>query len=293
MKRTVFRNRWLPYALVAPQVAITVVFFFWPALDSLRLSLYRASPFGDRLIFVGLWNFERLFNDGAYLRSAFTSFVFAFFVTFVGLALALLLASLANAKIRGLAVYRSLLLWPYGIAPAVAGIIWLFIFHPSAGVLPYVLAFVTSYQFNWFLKGWVALALVIAAAIWKQFGYNLAFYLAGLQAIPGSVLEAASVDGAGPVRRFFAISFPLLSPVTFFLFTLNMTFSFFDTFGIVHAVTQGGPGDATSLLVYKAWKDGFEGLQLGLSAAQSVILMLVVITLTAFQFRYAEKRVTY
>lgn len=293
MKRTVFRNRWLPYALVAPQVAITLVFFFWPAFDSLRLSLYRASPFGDRLIYVGLANFERLLADGAYLRSALASFIFSFFVTFVGLSLALLLAALANAKIRGLAVYRSLLLWPYGIAPAVAGIIWLFIFHPSYGVLPYVLSFVTAYQFNWFLKGWVAMTLIIVAAIWKQFGYNLAFYLAGLQAIESSVLEAASVDGAGPIRRFRAITFPLLSPVTFFLFTLNMTFAFFDTFGLVHSVTQGGPGDATSILVYRAWKDGFEGLQLGLSAAQSVILMIVVILLTAFQFRYAEKKVTY
>jgi sn-glycerol 3-phosphate transport system permease protein len=214
-------------------------------------------------------------------------------VTLVGLALALLLAALANAKIRGLAVYRSLLLWPYGIAPAIAGIIWLFIFHPSYGVLPYVLSFVTAYQFNWFLKGWVAMTLIIVAAIWKQFGYNLAFYLAGLQAIETAVLEAASVDGAGPVRRFFAITLPLLSPVTFFLFTLNMTFSFFDTFGLVHSVTQGGPGDATSILVYRAWKDGFEGLQLGYSAAQSVILMAVVILLTALQFRYAEKKVTY
>jgi len=293
MKRTVFRNRWLPYALVAPQVAITLVFFFWPAFDSLRLSLYRASPFGDRLIFVGLGNFQRLFGDPAYLRSAITSVLFSFFVTFIGLALALLLASLANAKIRGLAVYRSFLLWPYGIAPAIAGIIWLFIFHPSYGGLSYLLSFVTAYQFNWFLKGWVAMALIIVAAVWKQFGYNLAFYLAGLQGIESSVLEAASVDGAGPIRRFFAITFPLLSPVTFFLFTLNMTFSFFDTFGLIHSVTQGGPGDATSLLVYKAWKDGFEGLQLGLSAAQSVILMVVVIALTAFQFRYAEKRVTY
>ncbi|MBI2494304.1 MAG: ABC transporter permease subunit [Candidatus Rokubacteria bacterium] len=293
MKRTVFPNRWLPYALVAPQVAITLGFFFWPAFDSLRLSLYRASPFGDRIMWVGLWNFERLAGDEAYLRSALTSFVFSFVVTLVGLALALLLASLANAKIRGLTVYRSLLLWPYGIAPAVAGIIWLFIFHPSYGILPYLLAFVTAYQFNWFLKGWVALALVIVAAIWKQFGYNLAFYLAGLQAIETAVLEAASVDGAGPIRRFFAITFPLLSPVTFFLFTLNMTFAFFDTFGLIHSVTQGGPGDATSILVYRAWKDGFEGLQLGLSAAQSVILMALVIGLTALQFRYAEKRVTY
>jgi len=293
MKRTVFRNRWLPYALVAPQLAVTIAFFFWPAFDSLRLSLYRASPFGDRLIFIGLGNFQRLLADPAYFRSVATSFVFSALVTFVGLAVALLLASLANAKIRGLAIYRTLLLWPYGIAPAVAGVIWMFVFHPSFGVLPYLLSFVTAYQFNWFLKGWVALVLIVVAAIWKQFGYNLAFYLAGLQAIPGSVLEAASVDGAGPIRRFFAITFPLLSPVTFFLFTLNMTFSFFDTFGLVHAVTQGGPGDATSILVFRAWKDGFEGLQLGYSAAQSVILMLLVIALTAAQFRFAEKKVTY
>ena len=293
MKRTVFPNRWLPYALVAPQLAVTIAFFFWPAFDSLRLSLYRASPFGDRLIFIGLGNFERLLSDPAYFRSAATSLLFSALVTVMGLAVALLLAALANAKIRGLAIYRTLLLWPYGIAPAIAGVIWLFVFHPSFGVLPYLLSFVTSYQFNWFLKGWVALVLIVAAAIWKQFGYNLAFYLAGLQAIPGSVLEAASVDGAGPIRRFFAITFPLLSPVTFFLFTLNMTFSFFETFGLVHAVTQGGPGDATSILVFRAWKDGFDGLQLGYSAAQSVILMLLVIALTAAQFRFAEKKVTY
>jgi sn-glycerol 3-phosphate transport system permease protein len=293
MKRTVFPNRWLPYALVAPQLIVTIVFFFWPAFDSLRLSLYRASPFGDRLIFIGAGNFQRLLSDPAYFRSVATSFLFSAMVTVAGLAFALLLASFANAKIRGLALYRTLLLWPYGIAPAVAGVIWMFIFHPSFGVLPYLLSFVTTYQFNWFLKGWVALVLIVVAAIYKQFGYNLAFYLAGLQAIPGSVLEAASVDGAGPIRRFFAITFPLLSPVTFFLFTLNMTFSFFDTFGLVHAVTQGGPGDATSILVFRAWKDGFEGLQLGYSAAQSVILMLLVIALTAVQFRFAEKKVTY
>ncbi len=293
MKRAVFRDRWLPYALVAPQVAITVVFFFWPALDSLRLSLYRSSPFGDRLIYVGLANFERLFADPAYLRSAVTTFIFSFCVTVLGMGIALLLAALANARIRGLAVYRTLLLWPYGIAPAIAGIIWLFIFHPSYGILPYLLSFVTDYQFNWFLKGWVAMVLITVAAIWKQFGYNLAFYLAGLQGVPASVLEAASVDGAGPIRRFFSMTFPLLSPVTFFLFTLNMTFAFFETFGLVHSVTQGGPGDATAIMVYKAWKDGFQGLQIGLSAAQSVVLMAVVILLTAVQFRYAEKKVVY
>lgn len=293
MKRTVFPNRWLPYALVAPQLAVTIVFFFWPAFDSLRLSLFRASPFGDRLIFIGLGNFERLLTDASYFRSVATSFVFSGLVTVMGLAVALFLAALANAKIRGLAIYRALLLWPYGIAPAIAGVIWLFVFHPSFGVLPYLLSFVTEYQFNWFLKGWVALVLIVVAAIWKQFGYNLAFYLAGLQAIPAAVLEAASVDGAGPIRRFFAITLPLLSPVTFFLFTLNMTFSFFETFGLVHAVTQGGPGDATSILVFRAWKDGFEGLQLGYSAAQSVLLMLLVVALTAVQFRFAEKKVTY
>jgi sn-glycerol 3-phosphate transport system permease protein len=293
VKRTVFRNRALPYLLLAPQFAIILAFFYWPAVDSLRLSFYRASPFGDRLIFAGLDNFARLFRDDAYLRSAVTSVVFAGCVTIAGLAISLFLATLANARIRGLALYRSLLLWPYGIAPAVAGVMWLFIFHPSYGILPYLLSFVTTYPFNWLLEGWVALALIIVTAIWKQFGYNLAFYLAGLQSIPASLLEAASVDGAGAVRRFFAITFPLLSPVTFFLFTLNMTFAFFDSFGIVHAVTQGGPGDATSLLVYKAWKDGFHGLQLGFSAAQSVILMLLVIALTALQFRFAEKKVTY
>src|SRR5258708_8378472 len=253
MKRSVFPNRWLPYALVGPQVIITLVFFFWPAFDSLRLSLYRASPFGDRLIYVGLTNVERLFRDDAYLRSALPSFAFSFAVTFVGLALALLLASVANARVRGLAVYRSVLLWRYGIAPAIAGIIWLFVFHPSYGILPWLLSFVTAYQFNWFLEGWVAMMLLIVAAIWKQFGYNLAFYLAGLQAIETSVLEAASVDGAGPIRRFFAITFPLLSPVTFFLFTLNMTFSFFSTFALVHAGTRAGPGDATSLPVSLPW----------------------------------------
>ena len=201
MKRTVFRNRWLPYALVAPQMAVTIVFFFWPAFDSLRLSLYRASPFGDRMIFIGAANFERLLSDPAYFRSVATSFLFSALVTVAGLAVALLLASLANAKIRGLAIYRTLLLWPYGIAPAIAGVVWMFVFHPSFGILPYLLSFVTAYQCDSFLKGLVALVLIVVAAIYKQFGYNLAFYLAGLQAVPGSVLEAASVDGAGPIRR--------------------------------------------------------------------------------------------
>ncbi|MBI4392083.1 MAG: ABC transporter permease subunit [candidate division NC10 bacterium] len=293
MKRTVFRNPWLPYALVLPQVVVTIVFFFWPAFVSLRLSFFKSSPFGDRQIFVGLENFQRLFTSPEYLRSVINSFLFSAAVTGIGLTVSLVLAALANQKIRGLGFYRTMLLWPYGIAPAVSGIIWLFIFHPSYGILPYLLSFVLAYEFNWLLKGWVAMLLIIGASVWKQLGYNLAFFLAGLQAIPDSVIEAASVDGAGPFRRFVAIIFPLLSPVTFFLLILNMTFSFFDTFGLIHAVTQGGPGDATSIMVYKAYTDGFVHLQLGSSAAQSVVLMIVVVGLTALQFRYTEKRVVY
>ncbi len=293
MKRTVFKNPWLPYLLVLPQVVVTILFFFWPALESLRLSFFLSSPFGGRSIYVGLQNFRDLFVSSAYLQSIIVSFVFAGAVTVLGLSLSLFLAVLANAKIRGLAIYRTLLLWPYGIAPAVAGIVWLFIFQPSYGILPYLLSFLTAYQFNWLLKGWVAMVLIVLAAIWKQLGYNLAFFLAGLQGVPTAVVEAASVDGAGRIRQFFSVIFPLLSPTTFFLLMLNMTFAFFDTFGLIDAVTQGGPGTATTIMVYKVYQDGFVGLNLGSSSAQSVVLMTVVILLTMLQFRYTEKRVFY
>lgn len=293
MQRTVFRNRWLPYLLVFPQLAVTVLFFFWPALKSLQLSLYRVSPFGDSMTFVGLANFAKLLGDAEYYRSVLNSFVFAGGVTVLSVAGSLLMAALATQKIRGLAAYRTLLLWPYGIAPAVAGIIFLFIFHPTYGILPYFLSFVTDYEFNWLLKGWVAMTLVIVATSWTHLGYNIAFYVAGLLAIPGSVLEAADVDGAGPLRRFASIVFPLVSPITFYLVTLNMVFAFFESFGVIDAVTKGGPGDATMIMVYKLYKDGFIGLNLGSSGAQSVILMALVIGLTMLQFRYAEKKVTY
>jgi sn-glycerol 3-phosphate transport system permease protein len=219
--------------------------------------------------------------------------VFSGGVTVFSVAAGLVVATLANQKIRGLGLYRTALLWPYGIAPAVAGIIFLFIFHPAYGVLPYFLSFVTTYEFNWLLKGWVAMMLVIAATAWTHLGYNIAFFLAGLQAIPESVMEAASVDGAGPLRKFTAIIVPLISPVTFYLVVVNMVASFFGSFGVIHAVTHGGPGGATEIMVYKAWKDGFIGLNLGSSAAQSVILMAVVIGLTMVQFRFVEKKVTY
>src|SRR5262245_32542704 len=274
-------------------MAVTVVFFFWPALKSLQLSLYRVSPFGDKSTFVGLDNFTKLLADPAYYASVVNSFVFAIGVTVLAVAGALVAAGLATQKIRGLAVYRTMLLWPYGIAPAVAGIIFLFIFHPAYGVLPYFLSFVTSYDFNWLLRGWVAMALVVAATAWTHLGYNIAFYIAGLLAIPASVLEAADVDGAGPIRRFGAIVFPLVSPITFYLVALNMVFAFFESFGVIDAVTKGGPGGATEIMVYKAYKDGMIGLNLGSSGAQSVILMAIVIALTVLQFRVAEKKVTY
>lgn len=293
MQRTVFRSRWLPYVLVAPQMVVTVLFFFWPALKSLQLSVYRVSPFGDKSTFVGLDNFTKLLTDPDYYSSVLNSFVFAGGVTVTAVLGSLVLAGLATQKIRGLAVYRTLLLWPYGIASAVAGIIFLFIFHPSYGILPYFLSFVTAYEFNWLLKGWVAMTLVIVAMAWTLLGYNIAFYIAGLLAIPSSVLEAADVDGAGPVRRFTAIVFPLVSPITFYLVALNMVFAFFESFPVIDAVTKGGPGQSTELMVYKLWKDGFIGLNLGSSGAQSVILMALVIGLTVLQFRFAEKKVTY
>jgi len=293
VKRTVFRNRWLPYLLVLPQIAVTVIFFVWPAVKSLQLSLYRVSPFGDRMTFIGLGNYAKLLADPDYYVSVVNSLIFAAGVTVLSVAVALGAAGLATQKIRGLAVYRTLLLWPYGIAPAVAGIIFLFIFHPSYGVLPYFLSFVTSYDFNWLLKGWVAMTLVITATAWTHLGYNIAFYIAGLLAIPTSVLEAADVDGAGPLRRFTAIVFPLVSPITFYLVVLNMVFAFFESFGVIDAVTKGGPGQATEIMVYKLYKDGFIGLNLGSSGAQSVILMAIVIGLTVLQFRFAEKKVTY
>jgi sn-glycerol 3-phosphate transport system permease protein len=293
MKRSVFKNRGLPYLLVLPQVLVTVVFFFWPALESLRLSFFRTSAFGDKTTFVGFDNFARLLASPAYYQSIVNSFVFAFGVTALGVGAGLFVAALASQSIRGLLAYRTAVLWPYGIAPPIAGIIFLFMFHPSYGVLPYWLSFVTAYEFNWFLKGWVAMALVILATAWTHVGYNIAFFLAGLLAIPPSVLEAANVDGAGPLRRFVSIVFPLLSPITFYLVVVNLIFSFFSSFGVIHAVTQGGPGNATEIMVFKVYKDGFIGLNLGSSAAQSVILMLVVIGLTALQFRYVEKRVTY
>jgi sn-glycerol 3-phosphate transport system permease protein len=291
-KRAIFKNRLLPYLLVAPQIAITLVFFLWPAAQAVRQSVYREDPFGLRSKFVGFDNFAHVLADPSYVSSLYTTAAFSLLVTVVGLSVALLLAVFADRVLRGALVYKTLLIWPYAVAPAVAGVLWLFLFNPTVGIVAYALKRM-GIDWNPHINGGDAMLLVVIAAAWKQISYNFLFFLAGLQSIPRSLIEAAAIDGAGPGRRFWTIIFPLLSPTTFFLIVVNVVYAFFDTFGVIHATTRGGPAKATEILVYKVYNDGFQGLDLGGSAAQSVILMTIVITLTVVQFRYIERRVHY
>ncbi len=291
-KRVVFRSAWLPYALLAPQIAVTLVFFFWPAVQAVWFSFQIQDAFGLRTEFVGLQNFEVLFNDERYLQSFGTTAVFSVSVAFSGLAIALLLATMADRVLRGALAYRTLLIWPYAVAPAVAGVLWAFMFAPSIGIVTYVLKR-AGIDWNWIINGEQAMLLVVVASVWKQISYNFLFFLAGLQSIPRSRIEAAAIDGAGPARRFWTIVFPLLSPTTFFLLVVNIVYAFFDTFGVIDATTQGGPAQATQILVYKVYHDGVKSADLGGSSAQSVILMFIVIVLTAVQFRFVERRVQY
>ena len=291
-KRTTFQSRWLPYALLAPQVIITLIFFIWPAGQALYQSVLRQDIFGLRTTFVGLANFQRLFDDPLYLNSMQVTFVFAVGTTVLSMGLALLFAVMVNNMIRSRDSYSTLMVWPYAVAPAIAGVLWWFIFNPSIGILPYMLDMV-GYDWNHRSSGTDAMILVIIAAAWKQISYNFIFFLAGLQSVPHSLVEAAAIDGASRVKRFWTIVFPLLSPITFFLLVVNIVYAMFDTFGIIHATTEGGPAQATNILVYKVYRDGFIGLNLGSSAAQSVILMAIVIVLTVIQFRYIERRVNY
>lgn len=291
-KRVIFRNRWLPYLLVAPQIIITLVFFIWPASQALFQSLLIEDPFGLRSEFVWFDNFIELFSDPLYLGALKTTLVFSISTTFISLSSGLLFAVMADRVIRGATVYKAALLWPYAVAPAVAGVLWLFLFSPANGILALALKSL-GYNWNHVLKGGQAMVLVVIAAAWKQVAYNFLFFLAGLQMIPKSLIEAAAIDGARPAKRFWTIIFPLLSPTTFFLIVVNVVYAFFDTFGIIHAVTQGGPYKSTEILVYKVFNDGFIGLDLGGSAAQSVVLMAIVVTLTVIQFRYLERRVQY
>ncbi|MBT1537878.1 sn-glycerol-3-phosphate ABC transporter permease UgpA [Ralstonia solanacearum] len=291
-KRVVFRSRWLPYVLVAPQIAVTLVFFFWPAGQALYQSLLRQDAFGMNLDFVGLENFADLFADPNYLGSFKTTAVFAIGVTFVGLSTSLALAYFADRALRGATFYKTLLIWPYAIAPAVAGVLWSFLFNPSLGIVSLVIRKM-GVDWNYVLNGEQAMFLVVVIAAWKQISYNFLFFLAGLQSIPRSLIEAAAIDGAGPWKRFWSIVFPLLSPTTFFLMVVNVVYAFFDTFAIIDSVTQGGPFKATETLVFKVYQDGVRGLDIGGSAAQSVILMALVIVLTIVQFRYVERKVQY
>jgi sn-glycerol 3-phosphate transport system permease protein len=291
-KRAFFRSRWLPYALVAPQLAITIIFFFWPAGQALYQSVLMQDAFGSNVEFVGLENFRTLFNDPGYLASFRVTAVFSVLVAGFGLAISLVLAVFADRLLRGASTFKTLLIWPYAVAPAIAGVLWLFMFNPTLGVVAHWLNN-AGVHWDFLLNGRQALLLLVMAAVWKQISYNFVFFLAGLQAIPKSLIEAAAIDGAGPGRRFWTIVFPLLSPTTFFLLVVNIVYAFFDTFAIVDAVTQGGPGQETSILVYKLYHDGFKALDFGGSAAQSVVLMAIVVTLTVAQFRFIERKVNY
>lgn len=292
MRRTVFPHKFLPWLLLAPQLLVTLIFFYWPAGQAFRQSMLKEDPFGLSSTFVGLANFRRVLSDPSYLNALQVTVVFSLLVAFIPMVIALFLAVQAEKIIRGKGLYRTLMIWPYAVATAIAGMLWLFMFNPSFGTLAWPLR---QLGINWnpLLNPDHAMILVVAAATWKQISYNFLFFVAGLQAIPNSLLEAAAIDGASRRHAFWTIVFPLLAPTTFFLLVVNTVYALFDTFGIIHAVTGGGPGKATETLVYKVYNDGFVNLNMGDSAAQSVILMLIVIVLTAFQFRYIERRVHY
>ena len=291
-KRVVFHSAWLPWVLIAPQVTIISVFFFWPAGQALWQSVLQSDAFGTSVEFVGLENFRNLWNDASYLASFQTTAVFSALVAVLGLSLSLLLATFADRVVRGSVIYRTFLIWPYAVAPAVAGVLWLFMFAPSIGIVSYG---IRQLGMGWdpLLNSRHAMALIVMAAVWKQISYNFLFFLAGLQSIPKSLIEAAAMDGAKPWKRFWTIQFPLLSPTTFFLLVINIVYAFFDTFAIVDAATKGGPGKDTAILVYKVYFDGFKAMDLGGSAAQSVVLMVIVVALTVIQFRFVEKKVNY
>jgi len=293
IKRSIFSNRFLPYILILPQILVTVTFFYWPALQGLMQSMMLSDPFGLHNQFVWFDNFIQLFRDPLYLRSVATTLIFSASVAFVSISTGMFLATLANRALKAKAVIRTFLIWPYAVAPAISGVLWLFLLHPSYGVVSLAIKRWFGVDWNPVLNGTDALLMVIMASAWKQISYNFVFFMAGLQAIPHSLIEAAAMDGASPFRRFWAIIVPMLSPTLFFVTVMNIIFAFFETFGVIHTVTQGGPGGATNILVYKVYQDGFIGLNLGSSAAQSIVLMSLIIFITVMQFKYVERRVQY
>lgn len=291
-KRAIFNQRLLPYLLVGAQMAVTLVFFFWPAVEAVIQSVSAEDAFGLSTQFVGLDNYAALFSNPLYLHSIALSVIFAAVVALLAMALALLFAVAADRVVRGAAFYKLLLVWPYALAPAVAGVLWLLLFNPTIGQIAWLLH-KSGIAWNPLLDGGDAMTLLVIAAAWRQISYNFLFFLAGLQGIPRSLVEAAAIDGAGPGKRFWSIVFPLLSPTSFFLLVVNIVYAFFDTFGLVHALTLGGPAHATELLVYKVYQDGVVGLDIGGSAAESVVLMAIVAALTVVQFKFVERRVVY
>ena len=291
-KRVVFKNKILPYFLVAPQIIITLVFFIWPAFMALYQSVQQEDAFGLSTVFVGLENFKYILSDPIYLNSIKVTMIFSFSVAALAMSTALLLAVMAERVIRGATTYKTFIIWPYAVAPVVAAVLWYFLFNPTVGMISFFLKTI-GIDWNFTLNGTQAMILVIIAAAWRQMSYNFLFFLAGLQAIPKPFIEAAAIDGASPWMRFWTISFPMLSPTVFFLLVMNLVYAFFETFGIIHAITEGGPNEATNIMVFKIYHDVFEALDLGGSAAQSVILMGFVILLTVVQFKYIERKVHY
>lgn len=291
-KKTTFNSKLLPYLLLAPQLVITLIFFIWPAGQAVKSSFEREDPFGLSTSFVGLLHYQRLLEDPTYLDALARTAVFAVSVTVLSMLLGLAFAAAVDRLTRTGRVYTTLLVWPYAVAPVVAGVLWWFLFNSTTGLMPFVMGRF-GIDWNHDLNGTQAMILIIIAAAWKQISYNFLFFLAGLQSVPQSLMEAAAIDGSGPVKRFFTIALPLLSPTTFFLFIINVNYTMFDTFPIVDAITVGGPAQATTTLVYKVYQDGYLGLNLGSSSAQSVLLMLIVMVLTFVQFRYVERRVQY
>ncbi|MGB7919524.1 MAG: sn-glycerol-3-phosphate ABC transporter permease UgpA [Desulfobacterales bacterium] len=293
IKRSHFTSRFLAYLLITPQILVTLTFFYWPAAQGLLQSVMLSDPFGQRNQFVWLDNFIGIFTDALYLKSVGITLVFSFAVAVLAILTGLLIATMANRALIAKTPIRTLLIWPYAVAPAISGILWLFLLHPSFGVIAIFIKRRLGIDWNPVLNGTDAFILVVLASAWKQISYNFVFFMAGLQAVPHSLIEAAAMDGAGPFRRFWAITLPLLSPTLFFLMVMNVIYAFFETFGVIHTVTQGGPGGATTTLVYKVYQDGFIGLNLGSSAAQSVVLMALIVTITVLQFKYVERKVQY
>jgi len=293
IKRSIFKSRLLPYLLIFPQILVTVAFFYWPAAQGLMQSFMLSDPFGLHNTFVWFDNFIALFKDPLYLRSVITTLLFSAATAFVSISMGLFIATMANRALKAKALIRTLLIWPYAVAPAISGILWLFLLHPSYGVVALSIKRWFGIDWNPVLRGGDALVMVVMASAWKEISYNFVFFMAGMQSIPKSLIEAAAMDGASPFRRFWAITMPLLSPTLFFVTVMNIIYAFFETFGVVHTVTQGGPGGATNILVYKVYQDGFIGLNLGSSAAQSIVLMSLIILITVLQFKYVERKVQY